>query len=124
MAAEGGVKLPGVGHVSKRWVVTVGVASLGSIAWFAYKRKQGAAAAAVPAATDTTGQIDPLTGDIAGSAQDQTDLASLQSGGSGSGMSGASGGYYAGSGALGTSGVTPPVPDTGGFTTNGQWAQQ
>jgi hypothetical protein len=122
LADGGGAKLPGVGHVSKKWLMIVGGASVLSIGYFLYKRKSAAAAAA-PAAVDTTGtagQLDPLTGDIAGSAQDQMDLASLQAGGYGS----TSGGYYAGQGALGTSGVTPPVPGTGGFTTNGQWAQQ
>jgi hypothetical protein len=114
----GGVKLPGVGRVPKKWLVIVGVASLASIGYFAYRRKS---AAAVPAA-DGSGQIDPATGDVAGSAQDQMDLAALQDGSAYG--TGAAGGYYAGSGALGVSGVTPPVPGTGGFTTNGQWAQQ
>lgn len=119
MAEPGGVKLPGVGRVPRKWLVIVGVASIGSIAYFAYRRK---GAAAVPAADGSTGQIDPLTGDVAGSAQDQMDLAALQD--SSAYGTGTAGGYYAGSGALGTSGVNPPVPGTGGFTTNGQWAQQ
>lgn len=129
MATEGGAKLPGIGKVSKKWIIIVGAGSVVSIGYFLYRRSKNNAAAAAstaPAAADTTGQIDPLTGDIAGSEQDQMDLANLQSGGYGSGMygAGAAGGYYAGTGALGTSGVTPPVPGTGGFTTNGQWAQQ
>ena len=121
LADGGGAKLPGVGHVSKRWLMIVGGASVLSIGYFLYRRKQSAAAAvATPApSSDTTGKIDPVAGAIAGSAQDQMDLASLQDGGYGT-----QGGYYAGAGSLGTSGVTPPVPGTGGFTTNGQWAQQ
>jgi hypothetical protein len=121
----GGVKLPGVGHVSKKWVVIVAVASAGSIGWFVYRRKQSAAAAPATASSvdaSSADQVDPATGDVAGSAQDQMDLASLQSGGGYGDYAG--GGYYAGQGSLGVSGVTPPVPGSGGFTTNGQWSQQ
>jgi hypothetical protein len=121
-------KLPGIGPVPKKWFIIVGGGSVLMIGYVLYRKHSASAAAAATPATDqaaTTGAIDPATGDIAGSAQDQADLAAIQAGGYGNAAYGSTaGGYYAGSGALGTSGVTPPVPGTGGFTTNGQWAQQ
>lgn len=117
------VTLPLVGPVSKKWLVIVAVGSAGSLAWFAWRRRQNtAAAASTTAATDTTGtgQIDPLTGDIAGSAQDQMDLAALQdeSGAYGTDGFGNYGGYLAATPAAAS------IPGAGGFTTNGEWAQQ
>jgi hypothetical protein len=122
MATEGGgLKLPGVGHVSKRWLMIVGVVSVGSVGYFIYRRKQtAAAAAAAPAASDSTGATDPLTGDVAGSAQDTADLAAMQDGGGGIGTDGIGdyGGYLAASPA------GAAIPGAGGFTTNAEWAQQ
>lgn len=117
-ARKGGeVKLPGLGPVPKKWFLIVGGGAVVTIAYVLYKRKQTAAAAP---ATDTgtaalAGQpcVDangnPGVYDSSGTCQVDTS---------------ALGGYYAGTGAGGVSGVTAPVPGTGGFTTNGQWTQQ
>lgn len=119
------VKLPGVGPVSKKWVVIVIGASAVTIGYVVIRRKSSAAAAASTSTdtsgTDTSGQIDPLTGDIAGSAQDQMDLASLQDSGYGTaGLDGLGlGGYGQYYPPAGTN-----LPGAGGFTTNGEWAQQ
>ena len=122
MATDGGVRLPGVGHVSKKWLMIVGVASVGSVTYFVIKRrKNAAAAAATPAAADSTGAIDPLTGDIAGSAQDTADLAAMQDDGGASAADdgiGDYGGYLAATPAAAT------IPGAGGFVTNAEWAQQ
>lgn len=119
----GGLKLPGIGKVSKKWVMIVGGASVVSIGYFLYRRKQAAAAAAAAPATDTTGTIDPLTGDVAGSEQDQADLAAMQAGGDGSlGMDGSGLQNFGGFLAASPAGAT--IPGAGGFTTNGEWAQQ
>lgn len=114
------VKLPGVGPVSKKWLIIVAAGSAASIGYLAWRRRQSAAAAA-PAGTsaaDASGQIDPLTGDVAGSEQDQLDLAALQDE-SGTGL---------GLGGEPVSGVFAPaasiVPGAGGFATNAEWAQQ
>lgn len=121
------VKLPGVGPVSKKWVVIIVGASAVTIGYVVIRRKSSAAAATTSTdtttgdGTDTSGQIDPETGDIAGSAQDQMDLASLQD--SGYGTYGDTG-----LGAAGYGTYYPPVastiPGAGGFTTNGEWSQQ
>lgn len=120
------VKLPGVGPVSKKWFVIVGGASVLTVGYVVLRKKKTAAAAATASttATDTTGTIDPATGDIAGSAQDQADLATLQSGGYGSGMYG--GGSTLGNygGYLAASPAGAAIPGSGGFATNGEWAQQ
>lgn len=124
MATEGGggVKLPGIGRVSKKWVVIVVVASAGSIGYFLIRRKSAAAAAAAaPAAADAGDTIDPLTGDIAGSAQDTADLASLQD--TGSGLAGDDGLNDYG-GYLAASPAGAAIPGAGGFATNAEWAQQ
>jgi hypothetical protein len=119
----GGLKLPGVGKVSKKWVMIVGGASVVSIGYFLYRRKQSAAAAAAAPATDTTGTIDPLTGDVAGSEQDQADLAAMQAGGDGSlGFDGTGLQNFGGFLAASPAGAT--IPGAGGFTTNAEWAQQ
>jgi hypothetical protein len=117
-APKGSVKLPGVGPVPKKWFLIVGGGSVIVIAYVMYRRRQQGTAA--PAGTDAgtvalAGQpcVDangnPGVYDSSGTCQ--VDTAAL-------------GGYYAGSGALGVSGTTPPVPGTGGFTQNGQWVQQ
>jgi len=117
------IRLPGVGPVSKKWVVIVLAGSAATIGYIVI-RKRSANAAAASTATDTgttdTSTIDPLTGDIAGSAQDQADLAAMQAGGYGNSLGGYGtyGGEYV---------ETPPgtqLPGAGGFTTNGEWAQQ
>jgi hypothetical protein len=120
------VKLPLVGPVSKKWVVIVAVGSAATIGYVIIRRRSQANSAAATAAsgassTDTS-DIDPLTGDIAGSAQDQADLAAMQAGGYegddlGDGL-GDYGGYLAATPAAAT------IPGAGGFTTNGEWAQQ
>jgi hypothetical protein len=119
------IRLPLVGPVSKKWVVIVAGGSVLTIGYIVIRKRKASAAAASSAASgtasDATGQIDPQTGDIAGSAQDQVDLAAMQSGGTygtaGFGLGG-SGGYV----------VSPPaaatIPGAGGFTTNGEWVQQ
>jgi hypothetical protein len=119
-APKGDVKLPGLGPVPKKWFIIVGIGSLATIAYVVYRRKQ-TAASTTAATTDTTGTAalagqpcvdangNPGVYDSSGICQ--VDTAAL-------------GGYYSGYGALGVSGVTPPVPGTGGFTTNGQWTQQ
>jgi LysM repeat protein len=124
------VKLPGVGPVSKKWVVIVLGVSGVTVGYVVLRRKKTAAAASTAgAATTATGTIDPQTGDVAGSAQDQMDLAALQSGGYDSGAYGA-GGYGTGSslgnygGYLAASPAGANIPGSGGFATNGEWAQQ
>jgi hypothetical protein len=119
------IRLPLVGPVSKKWVVIVAGGSVLTIGYIVIRKRKASAAAASSAASgtasDATGQIDPQTGDIAGSAQDQVDLAAMQSGGTygtaGFGLGGA-GGYV----------ISPPaaatIPGAGGFTTNGEWVQQ
>lgn len=119
------VKLPGVGPVSKKWVIIVLGASAVTVGYVVIRKRSAASAAASTAsAADTTGtsDIDPLTGDVAGSAQDQADLAAMQAGGYegdnlGDGL-GDYGGYLAATPAAAT------IPGAGGFTTNGEWAQQ
>ncbi|MCW2899984.1 MAG: hypothetical protein JWO67_2249, partial [Streptosporangiaceae bacterium] len=104
----------------------VGFGSVASIGSFVYRRRQTGAAATTSTdttATDTSGQIDPATGDIAGSAQDQMDLAALQDGGYGSGSYG-SGGFGNYGGYLAATPAAATIPGAGGFTTNGEWAQQ
>jgi hypothetical protein len=117
------VKLPGVGPVSKKWLGIVAVGSVVTVGYVLMRRKSKAAAAA-SSATTATDTIDPATGDIAGSAQDQADLASLQTGGYGSGMYG--GGSTLGNygGYLAASPAGAAIPGSGGFSTNGEWAQQ
>jgi hypothetical protein len=123
MATEGGgVTLPGVGKVSKKWVWIVAAASAGSIGYFVIKRRSAAAAAAaVPAAAADSSDIDPLTGDIAGSAQDQADLAALQDEQYSTDDGDLGGDDLDGEGSLlpasGATGTTPPA-------TNAEWAQE
>lgn len=119
----GGLKLPGVGKVSKKWVMIVGGASVVSIGYFLYRRRQSAAAAAAAPAADSSSDIDPLTGDVAGSEQDQADLAAMQAGGDGTlGMDGSGLQNFGGFLAASPAGAT--IPGAGGFTTNAEWAQQ
>lgn len=120
-APKGDVKLPGVGPVSKKWFIIVGGGAVVTIAYVSYKKKSAAAAAPSAAAADTTG-TSALSGqpcvDENGNPGVYDDTGTCQVDTS------ALGGYYAGSGAGGVSGVTTPVAGTGGFTTNGQWSQQ
>ncbi|MGO9220551.1 MAG: PASTA domain-containing protein [Streptosporangiaceae bacterium] len=118
------VNLPGVGPVSKKWLIIVAAGSAVTIGYVVIRRRSAAASTGASAAS-SEGTIDPLTGDIAGSAQDQADLAALQAGGGyddGLGTDGSGlqdfGGYLAAAPAGGT------IPGAGGFTTNGEWAQQ
>lgn len=124
--AEGGVTLPGVGKVSKKWLMIVGGASVASIGYFVWKRKQAAAAAPAGASADDGSGIDPLTGDIAGSDQDLADLAAMQAGGDGDlGLDGLGGsGLQNFGGVLAASPAGATIPGAGGFATNAEWAQQ
>jgi hypothetical protein len=120
------LKLPLVGPVSKKWAVIVLVASAGTVGYIVLRRRSAAASAASTASsggTASSSDIDPLTGDVAGSAQDQADLAAMQAGGYddedlADGGLGDYGGYLAATPAAAT------IPGAGGFTTNGEWAQQ
>lgn len=115
--AKGSVKLPGLGPVPKKWFLIVGGGSVVVIAYVLWRKRQEGPAA--PAA-DTAG------GTLEG--QPCVDENGLPGVYDASGVcqvsNSAMGGYFAGSGAGGVSGTTPPVPGTGGFTTNGQWTQQ
>ena len=118
-APKGDVKLPGLGPVPKKWFIIVGGGSVLVIGYVLIRRKK--TAAATPAAATDTGTTalsgqpcvdsngNPGVYDDTGTCQTDTD---------------ALGGYYAGYGAEGVSGVTAPVAGTGGFVTNGQWTQQ
>jgi hypothetical protein len=118
-ALGGDIKLPGLGPVPKKWFLIVGGGSVIVIGYVIIRRKKdtgtaaagttdaGTAALAGQPCVDANGN--PGVYDDSGTCQVDTS---------------ALGGYYAGTGALGTSGVTAPVPGTGGFTTNGQWSQQ
>ena len=126
------IKVPGVGPTKKKTAIGVGigVAVLGVIF---YIRQRKASSAAPAAAAGTTGgqqtdpagnvgTIDPATGYVYGSAEDQQALASLQQAGmpyDTSGLGGGLGGYYYGPG-----GSTQPVPPgPGNFADNAEWAQ-
>src|SRR5215469_6758719 len=124
------VKVPGVGPVGKKTVVftAVGVGVIGII--FVIRRRNASSSApstgstAAGTSTDPAGNvgtIDPATGYVYGSAEDQQALA-----GSGAGAyntsglgSGGLGGYYYGPG--GSTPQTPPGP--GNFADNAEWAQ-
>lgn len=119
--AKGSVNLPGLGKVPKKWFLIVGGGAVVTIAYVLYKRKS--TAATTTTATDTgtaalAGQpcTDPVTGESG--IYDSTGACIVGS------TAASQGGYYSGYGAQGVSGTTPPVPGTGGFTTNGQWSQQ
>lgn len=122
------LSLPGVGPISKKWVVIVAAGSAVTIGYIVIRRRSQANAAVGATSSDTStadtsaSDIDPLTGDIAGSAQDQADLAAMQAGGYEDelGLDGLGdyGGYLAATPAAAT------IPGAGGFTTNGEWAQQ
>lgn len=116
--ARGTVKIPGLGPVPKKWFLIVGGASVAVIGYVLWKRR----GAAAPAAADGTGTGAGLEG------QPCVDASGLPGVYDANGIcvvaDSAQGGYFAGSGAGGVSGQTPPVPGTGGFTTNGQWTQQ
>ncbi len=118
------VKLPGVGPVSKKWLIVVVAGSAVTVGYVVLRRKSAAASAASTAASgassDGTSDIDSLTGDVAGSAQDQADLAALQAGG---GYDDGDIGDYGG-GEYAPVPVGTQLPGAGGFTTNGEWAQQ
>jgi hypothetical protein len=122
------VKLPGVGPVSKKWLIIVLGGSAVTIGYIVIRKRKSSAATAGASTAGTTGQVDPQTGDVAGSAQDQADLASLQAGGGyGLGTDGTglgSGGFGNYGGYLAASPAAAAIPGAGGFTTNGEWAQQ
>jgi hypothetical protein len=118
--------LPLVGPVSKKWVVIVLAASAGTIGYIVIRRRSETAAAASTASSGgaaSSSDIDPLTGDVAGSAQDQADLAAMQAGGyDDEDLAGGGLGDYGGYLAAAPAGAS--IPGAGGFTTNGEWAQQ
>jgi hypothetical protein len=104
----------GSAEIKTPYLVAGGAVAVVLIGYGLVKKKQAAAAAAAAAASPSSaGDIDPETGDIAGSAQDQADLASLQGGGAGLDY----GGYGAYDDGLGGYGAA--YPDTGGVTSSG-----
>lgn len=112
------VKVPGLGPVPKKWFLIVGGGSVVVIGYVLIRRKKAPAAAA----TDTGAGTAALAGQPCVDANGNPGV--YDSSGTCQVDTAALGGYYAGTGALGVSGVTPPVAGTGGFTTNGQWSQQ
>ena len=119
-APKGDIKLPGLGPVPKKWFLIVGGGSVVVIGYVMYKKRKsgGTAAAASTADTGTSAVAGQPCVDENGNPGVYDDTGTCQVDTS------ALGGYYAGTGAEGVSGVTAPVPGTGGFTTNGQWTQQ
>jgi len=99
-------KLPGLGEVKKGHLIAFGVVGV-VVGGYVILRRRNTVPAPGTTATDTTATdpnaIDPATG--IPYAQEY----------------GGAGGYYGGGGQYGQ---PPPVPGSGGFTTNGQWAQQ
>jgi hypothetical protein len=116
--AKGDIKLPGLGPVPRKWFIIVGGGAVLTIAYVLYKKRTGAAAAAPATGAGTSALSGQPCTDENGNPGVYDDTGTCQVDTS------ALGGYYAGTGAGGVSGVTPPVPGTGGFTTNGQWTQQ
>lgn len=117
--AKGSVKIPGLGPVPRKWFLIVGLGSVGVIAYVLWRKRQQGPAATAADDTTTAGTLEgqPCT-DASGNpgVYDSSGVCQVSDS--------ALGGYFAGSGAGGVSGTTPPVPGTGGFTTNGQWTQQ
>lgn len=112
---SGSVKVPGIGPVPKKWFIIVGGGSVVVLGYVYWKRRKSAPAAASTPGASVEGQPCVDANGMPG-VYDADGICQVNAG--------AAGGYYAGSGAQGSSGVTPPVPGTGGFTTNGQWTQQ
>jgi PASTA domain len=102
----------GGAEIKTPYLVAGGAVAVVLIGYGVIKKKQADAAAAA-ASPSSSGQIDPQTGDIAGSAQDQADLAALQGGGAGLDY----GGYGAYDTGLGGYGAL--YPNTGGITSSG-----
>lgn len=129
----------GKAEIKTPYLVAAAAVAVILIGYAIVKRRQNAAAAAT---TNSASQIDPATGDIAGSPQDQADLAAQQSGGYDSGTPGyggyggfgaGAGGYYPNTAST-TSGPDAIDPNTGvpfaeepGWVYNdqsGTWAYQ
>jgi Fibronectin type III domain len=132
MALEGTVDIFGK-HVKKKTaaIAVIGVGGLAGIFW--WRNKQSAASAASSDTSsdtgDTSGTIDPQTGDIAGSAQDEIDLAALQQEESADEVDSASAvsgdgdiiGYDDEGNPIYGAGSSPTTGTTTGYTTNAQW---
>jgi hypothetical protein len=104
----------GRAEIKTPYVVAGGAVVLVLVIYGVIRKKQAdAAAAAAAASPSSAGQIDPETGDIAGSAQDESDLAALQGGGAGLDYGGY-GAYDDGAGGYGA-----VYPDTGDLTSSG-----
>jgi Fibronectin type III domain len=120
-------------HVKKKTaaIAGLGIGGLAGIFW--WRNRQSAAAAAATTSSDTSstaGTIDPETGDVAGSPQDEIDLAALQQEQSADEVDSASEitgdgniiGYDdEGNPIYGAGGTTPTPVTTTGYTTNAQW---
>lgn len=122
MATEGGIKVPGIGHLSKKEMYIGGTAA-GLVVIFALYRsreKSKAAAAAAAAAATTTDstdgsgtQIDPTTGLPAGSPEDVAELEQESEYANDTDYGYSSGGYD----------NTGSTDQTEQFTSNAAWSQ-
>jgi hypothetical protein len=108
------VKLPGMGEVSKKEAYVLGgilVVVMG-VAYYRHSKNKAAAVSSTGSAA-----IDPATGQIAGSPEDQAALAAQAGTYSYTGY-----GSGSGSGSVNTQGGGPATPASG-FVSNAQWAQ-
>jgi hypothetical protein len=123
---EGSVKLPGVGRVKKVYVVAGGaVVLVAAVVWYRKRKAASLAASSGGITTDPAGNVgvlDPATGFVYGSAEDQSALADLGTGTGnltgGSGSAGGGDGSSSGGGDIGTQVSTGPP-----FTSNAAWTQ-
>lgn len=116
-------------HIKKTYVY-LGVAATAVVGYALYRRQKNASAAATPASSTTgtpgtstdpagnVGTINPATGFVYGSAEDQAALQSASAG-----AYGGYGGYGGGYGGYGNYGNNNGTGYPQGFTNNAQWAQ-
>ena len=131
---EGTVKVPGMGAVKKKTAVYGGIGAVVLVlgVWWYRQRKASSSGSAASTGTATgsqatdpagnTGTIDPATGYVYGSPEDQQALATASGYGAPydtSQLGGGLGGYYYGPG--GSTQTVPPGP--GNFADNAEWAQ-
>lgn len=106
------IKLPGIGETKKRTVYIAGGVLVVAVGVYYWRNRGSTAATDTTGTTDTTSmsdQIDPATGYVYGSAEDQSALIGQQQ----YGAVGSGGGTSGGS-------VLPETPT--GFTNNAQWS--
>jgi hypothetical protein len=130
---DGTIQVPGIGPIKKKTALATGAVLGVLLVIMIVRRKNAASSGPAPASPATaqqtdpagnTGTIDPATGYVQGSAEDQAALAGAQSAaqpydttGLGAGL----GGYYYGPGGATQTSANPPGP--GNFADNAEWSQ-